>query len=78
MAWHQWGDKPLSEPMMAWVTDAYASLVNNELSAHAVAPAPSTVKHGIELILSDCFAHNVKLAIFIQKLSAGMLHNIDR
>ena len=23
MAWHQTGNKPLSEPMMAWFTDAY-------------------------------------------------------
>ena len=35
------------------------------LSADALAPAPSIVKHGVELILFDWFAHNVKLAIFI-------------
>ena len=23
MAWHQIGDKPLSEPMLTWITDAY-------------------------------------------------------
>ena len=32
MAWCQTGDKPLSEPMMAWFGDIYASLGLNEFS----------------------------------------------
>ena len=31
MAWHLTGDKPLSEPMMAYFTDAYVSFGLNEL-----------------------------------------------
>ena len=33
MAWRQPCDKPLSEAMMAYVTDTYASLGLNELTA---------------------------------------------
>ena len=33
MAWRRTGDKPLSEQMMAWVDDAYASLGLNELES---------------------------------------------
>ena len=32
MAWHQTGDKPLSEPMMIQYTDVYASLGGDELT----------------------------------------------
>ena len=28
-AWRRSGDKPLTEPMMVWFTDAYASLSQN-------------------------------------------------
>ena len=32
MAWHWIGNKPLSEPMLTWFTDAFAALGGDELS----------------------------------------------
>ena len=45
MAWHRPGDKPLSQPMMAYFVDRYMSLGLNELNDYA------NLKHILAVVL---------------------------
>ena len=47
MAWRWIGDNPLSEPMMTWLTDEYASLGVNELS-HCVVLSQNILHYTID------------------------------
>ena len=40
LAWHQIGDKPLSEPMLTWFTDVYEALWGDELTQNQIVMLP--------------------------------------
>ena len=46
MAWRRPGDKPLSEPMMAWFTDANMDELNNHRIFNA-RPLNVAAEHGL-------------------------------
>ena len=66
-AWHRRGNKPLSEPMMVWWTDSYASLSLNELTPQ-ISKISSAILNG--MIRSTWMGTKISFLNFLRNLMA--------